>query len=305
MRMRRPPLAVLLALLAALPLGAQDVPPVGDSGPAPAVDLSGQFIDGPRRQENVGSCHAFATVALLEAAYFRRYGEKKRLSEADLFLQKTLLTRSAYHDFVWGGPPKLSEPNNTRRDIEFALSSGVASSLAYGDFLERYRGYRAAEERTLAAVRDIPQEPGDEPRREWSDLQQSALSRRLIEDRLTGGRSGKLAGEREENRRAFEGFRLKTRDFDDWGWFSDGAEQSAAASEELDAGRPVAVVVPGHVLVLTGYHDREDGERVFHARDSDGSKEFADRDMNMVLSILSVREPRGRKKVTPRLQTPA
>lgn len=50
-----------------------------------SVDLSPQFDAEPREQGHRQSCHAFAAVALLEAARYRMSGERVRLDELTLF----------------------------------------------------------------------------------------------------------------------------------------------------------------------------------------------------------------------------
>jgi len=291
------PAILLLALIPGRP-HAEDVPAIEEAGPVAApngADHSNQFPDGERSQRNVGSCHAFTTVALLEAAYYRHYGKHKRFSEADVFVQNTLLTPDVYETFLEKGKPKLDEGKITKKDLEYALAHGVASSFAYKDFLKRYRRYRKAERTTLKTVKAAGAQEDEEedydPRADWVRLQQDPAARRILEAYLNGNRTGELAREREENRRAFEGFKLEVVEFEDfmgdasWGW-----EQSLVVKDELDAGRPVGFNVPGHVLVITGYHMSGD-EPIFQTRDSDGSETLGLEDMALGIRAYFIREP--------------
>jgi len=292
------------------PALAAEAPPVGKAGAAkpkgkPAlirtVDLSSQFEDGPRRQKDVASCHAFTTVALLEAAYYRKYGERKRFSEADLFLQRTVLDPDIYLEFVLEGAPVLSETQMTAADIRYALRNGIASSLKYKDFLKRYRRYRSAEQRTLEGLSKLAEEPGDDEGDDaepydaaahWSDIQMEPQAKRILEAYLTGNRGDELARERRANRRKFKGFRLQQTEFDpDTDLFAEeGRPQAAAIKAELDAARPVGTSMSSHVFVVIGYREYSDSRIVFQTRDSDGSKDLCPKDFGKISRIYSVRE---------------
>ncbi|MBI5247480.1 MAG: hypothetical protein HY923_09880 [Elusimicrobia bacterium] len=80
-------------------------------------------MDPPKRdQSNIGSCHAFAAVAMLEAAYSRGYGH--RLSEEDLFVQRTILTGDAHSDVCRTGLKcGLMEGNFVDGDIRHVLEN--------------------------------------------------------------------------------------------------------------------------------------------------------------------------------------
>jgi hypothetical protein len=143
--------------------------------PAPAFADSDDFSDhygSPRDQCNTGSCHAFASVALLEAAMRRRRRDSERLtlSDADLFLQTTVINgrheeRGAPRQDVLRGsvraePPalmekKLVEGGWPHLDLEHALRHGVAleEDAPWSEFLPRFERFRAQRRAEFAAAR--------------------------------------------------------------------------------------------------------------------------------------------------------
>lgn len=156
--------------------------------PLPAAAVEVDFSDlygGPRDQCDTGSCHAFASVALLEAALRRRArdAEPVRLSDADLFLQTTVINgggpytpggfREGEEDRVIVArrepPPrrrvlmerKLVEGGYPSADLRFALEHGVAlqETVPWGPFLRRFDRFR---ERRRAAFREAAGRPDDE-----------------------------------------------------------------------------------------------------------------------------------------------
>ncbi len=79
-----------------------------------------QFPDpSTRDQENIGSCHAFGSVAVLEAAYYRRYKEHVKFAEEDVFLRRTILSGDAYNSFCANGTCSLEEGNVASVDIGY------------------------------------------------------------------------------------------------------------------------------------------------------------------------------------------
>jgi len=270
------------------------VGPAGRVAPAPpadpGVDLSGQFNGPSRSQGDVGSCHAFASVAVLEAAYYRRYGEKLQLSEADLFLRRNVLSRKAYEDFLASGSGELSEGNNTPGDIQFAIDHGVATRPQYEAFVERYIRYRDAEKRTLEDLeRQHRKEPWYvrmlyNPREHWVRMQQDPTAQRILQGFLTGN-DATIEAQREEVRKKLAGFRMTTTNFDSTkASFNMGREEcrrkGAKAVEEitkeLKAGRPMAISYTtdaeggAHALMVTGYRLAENGSVVLQTRNSWG-----------------------------------
>jgi hypothetical protein len=111
-----------------------------DDAPDPAaaalpdsVDLSDQWVDEAREQSPLSSCHDFAAVALLEAAHYRRTGQRLRLSEADLFARGTALRglRSV----------AVSETGLLREDLRLALRTGVLPGDFYAELVKNRRGF--------------------------------------------------------------------------------------------------------------------------------------------------------------------
>ena len=126
-------------------------------------DLSAQFSDESKRnQRNVGSCHTFASVAVLEAAYYRKYKETVRFSEADLFYRYKLQGSPTFEDynrlmaeFAQGKAVDAAVEEGSWPSIElpFALKSGVSSSWGYDKFMRNYiplsNQMRAADMKTI------------------------------------------------------------------------------------------------------------------------------------------------------------
>lgn len=271
---------------------------------ARGVDLKAQFADpSDRDQGAVGSCHAFGSVAVIEAAYFRRYGRHIRLSEEDLFLQRTVLSGDVYDQFCSNGKCELSEGNDPAVDIRYALEHGVLSGTAYQHFVTRYLSYRAAEQRTLQGIQRMRDEQGwlerllYDPREHWKELQTNALSKRLLSNYLEG-RDRNSDAERARVKNELSGLTLKTKSFAFIGG-SDAAKltsaqcrekglaQRHALSAEMNAGRPVAISMSlsglpawgqtdaskhaNHAFMLLGYSDAG-GKRTFHSRNSWGGQ---------------------------------
>ncbi len=140
------------------------------AAPAPAAevkDLSGQFPDEAcRSQGKVGACHSFASIALLEAAIFRRHGavgkdaSKLALSEGDLFVRRTLaspdyLSRVVKHLDATNDIAKAvhsAEGGSSQQDVSFALENGIAAAgtVSFDLVAKRYAAYREGVEKTLA-----------------------------------------------------------------------------------------------------------------------------------------------------------
>lgn len=270
------------------------------------VDLRPQFADGANRNQcDVGSCHAFGAIGVLEAAYFRKHHKTIKLSEADLFLQKTVLTGDIYNQFCSGGKCEVSEGNNTADDLRHALDKGVATNLGYSDFLDRWRRYRAAEQATMEGIkRQAEKDAKDfygwvasflyDPKAHWKELSTSDQSRKILERYLSG--SSELGQSREAVRKELVGLTLATQNFTylggpkarelgDGGCRRDGAKQVSSISSELKAGRPVVVSMTlgglqawgqtdasqhaNHAFVLTGQRKQGDA-LIFETRNSWG-----------------------------------
>ena len=267
----------------------EGVPSVGPASPAvPAaqadkgVDHSNQFSGPSRNQGAVGACHSFTAVAILEAAYFRRYGERLQLSEADLFLRQNVLGRTGYSGFLRNGDPMLEEGNWIDDDIQFAIDHGVATSLQYEAFVQRYSSYRDAESKDLRGIeRQHQQNPWYvrmlyNPRKHWVKMQEDPVAQRILQNFLTGNDQA-LEAQREEVRSKLKGFRLSTKKY---GPFNpkDCRQRNAKIVEdivrELKAGRPVAIDYQTrdgpHASVVHGYRVTGNGSVILQTRNSWG-----------------------------------
>ncbi len=96
------------------------------------VNLQGQFVPGkPHDQGSIGSCHDFAAVALVEAAYYRRYKVHLPLSEADMFAQGQIASgkiynqASVYQGAGGGLQCALGEGGWEDQDVAFILRHGI------------------------------------------------------------------------------------------------------------------------------------------------------------------------------------
>lgn len=319
----RPPFLIAAVLLAAAPLAAgeltdlriqdaeaQTAPPAPPAVPAAAsgaaaqeeaADLTGQFIDAcTRAQGGVGSCHAFGSVAVLEAAYYRKYKQKIRFSEADLFIRRTVLSKELYADICAGKECKLKEGNDAIGDIRFALDNGVATGLGYDQFIERYTKYRWAEEETLRGIIANHEKESwlvkllYDPRKHWAELQDRPQNKRITEMFLAG-RDPAIDAERAANKAKLAGFKAREKEFPYLGDKVAGAAaerkkaglaQGQTVMSELKAGRPVAVSMTlkgldawgqkgakehaNHCFLIVGFRQKPGQEAVFQTRNSWG-----------------------------------
>lgn len=324
-----PALSALKASVGAHAAGA--VPGLGPGAPVAAppaavgadIDLSGQFPTGSRDQADVGSCHAFASIGLLEAAYFRKTGEHAVFSDADLFLRNTVLNGNIYtgniadRGFTRTGKPELKEGGSPSTllaigDMEFAIKHGVATTPQYSAFLERYRRYREAEQRTLADIeRQHRKNPWlvrllYNPRKHWAELQRSPTNQRILQNFLMGN-DQTLEEQRAATREKLSGLSVVKNLYVTLpssvnrapaDCARDGAGRTAAVLSELRAGRPVGVSYftdanwASHVIIITGAKSDGNGGVVFKTRNSWGAGGNADmhpHDMCKVHGLFSVR----------------
>jgi hypothetical protein len=289
------------------------------------VDTLPQFPDPSERQQcSVGSCHTFSTVSILEAAYFRAYGEHVTLSEADVFIRRTVLSKDLYDTFCKTGKCELSEGNDVVGDVKYALENGVASSLKYKDFLDRYLKYRDAEQKTLEGLeRDYQSQPWYvkllyNPRTHWAELQQEPTAKRIISNYLSG-RDPALEKERAEFKKKFAGFKLQSKDFDYLGTKAkevsaadcakNGAKQKSALLDELKAHRPVSVSMSliglkewdsendkeasNHAFAIVGFNDDPKEGLKFETRNSWGGQNPAVPEAKLcrIYSVVTIRTP--------------
>lgn len=250
---------------------AQDVPTVsgkavpgkaavaeGASREADRVSLLPQFPGASNRSQcDVGSCHAFGSVAVLEAALYRKYKTHYRLSEADIFLRRTVLSKDLYEKFCEDGTCELSEGNDPLGDIRFAIAKGVATSIGYRGFLARYRRYRKAEEATLRGIQETYEDMSwlerlfYDPREHWAELQNRPAAKRRLE-RLLVGSDDTIDKERADMKKKLKGFTVVQKSFKYYGKKASGisnddcrkkgVEQAKLLREELkDSRRPPVV----------------------------------------------------------------
>ena len=135
----------------------------------PKVDLHDHFLDDSRDQGPVGDCDVFAATALLESAYYRHYKQKIRFSEADLFIRSVLVyPHNSYSTYEPTSQVALYQcaclptedqyiiKEGSRIDdvAEFAVENGIASSLAYETFAQKYAQRMGPDVREAALKRD-------------------------------------------------------------------------------------------------------------------------------------------------------
>ncbi len=273
--------SLVLAALLASSASAQDGPGTAPSAIVKGVksaDLSGQFIDkGTRDQSVIGSCHAFAAVALLEAAYFRAQGHIIRLSEEDLFLHGTVLTGDTHAARCHAGLKcVLAEGNYVDKNLRHALEHGVLAGSQYKQFVDRWRKFREAEatrRRVFAFVRSkefLLDFTDDEPPEPWVAYLQEEGARKEIAATL-GVDIHDRDAERALIRDLFKGVQLERKEFpliEEARIKSDkcrelGADRLTLIKAELDAGRPVAVSM--YLNGLKSWGVAASGEHAYHA----------------------------------------
>lgn len=219
------------------------------------IDLSGQFPDSAsRNQGNIGDCHAFASVGVLEAAWFRRSLEHRRFSEADLFLNRSVLTGEVYKPFIEEFSAEIREGFHVDLDLQYALAHGVSSSDQYAKVEERYVKLREYQKRKMSALQEygmeLPISELAKAPKQWTEFIQSQAVRNYVA-RAGELNSYKTVAQREEAKKGFQGLKLGSRPYPYLG--QDVLAMSAGACAlkgeaqrrhllaELRAGRPVAV----------------------------------------------------------------
>ncbi|MDO8803447.1 MAG: C1 family peptidase [Elusimicrobiota bacterium] len=289
------------------------------------ASLLTQFADpSTRGQANVGSCHAFGSVAVLEAAYFRAHGSKVQLSEADIFIRRTVLSKDWYRDFCSGGACKVSEGNDVLGDLEYAKANGVATSVGYDRFLERYRKFRAAEQRTLEGIDAEEKRMGwlqrmlYDPKAHWAQLQEGESSKR-ISQMLLLGQDPRIDTERATIKEKLKDFVIEQKTFPYLGSdvhalsaadrLEKGEAQRSFILRELSAGRPVALSMSlsnlagwgqtdtsehaNHAFMIIGFSRGADSRPVFHTRNSWAgvNPDIKEDELCRIFSAITVKVP--------------
>ncbi len=184
------------------------------------VMFDDQFPDpASRDQGGVGSCHAFTTVSLMEAALWRKHKKRYWLSEADLFVQKvvedpayyakarTALGANAAYKFLEGGSPY--------DDCEFARTKGVAFAehAEWGAFEKKYLAWKKERQKEVETGRSQVKMTGGALEDIKKDYESIAASERNGSDRLAQVSrvhlqrvETKTGGMHVENVRNFQGF---------------------------------------------------------------------------------------------------
>ncbi|MFA6316804.1 MAG: hypothetical protein WC943_05240 [Elusimicrobiota bacterium] len=251
---------------------------------AKEVLLTEQFIDGDdaRDQKDIGACHAYAAVALLETGIYRQHGRKLALSEFDLFSRGKVLRPEYYTDT----PGKVSEGNPVAEDLALALKEGVATqAIVPSDRAKaRYRKYRDRDKAVLKALDDQDSQDGWLVTAAdyiwnlgsgWADEQSKPEHRASAERYLTGDPKA-VVPDRAKVHGIIKDFTVLSQEFpdryyalakklktateagqeiaEDPVWrkecLSWGADALAFIKAQLEAGRPVAVS-----LYLFGFKD--------------------------------------------------
>lgn len=171
---------MVVALAAAQ--GLDELPPEPAAELPASVDVSSQLAPEKRQQKGLNSCHAFTTVALMEAAYFRRTGRRIRLSEADLFLRMQLKNPA---------PLRAREGGLLRDDLRVALEEGVLPGDHYAVFVERHQALKGKALRSRAETEAalLPESLGEEPARA-----RAAVAAALSDARIEGPGGMRFAG---------------------------------------------------------------------------------------------------------------
>jgi hypothetical protein len=236
----------------------------------PGVDLSDQFP--PNKipdQGQVGSCHDFAAIALLEAAFYRYYKIHMGFSEADLFAQAQMRSGEVCNDAMvytaidGSRQCGLGEGGYVDKDIKFILDRGVLTTdsgacASYPQFEKNYR--ERFQEPLVKALLKLDACNRSLPKVEPGKLKNTA-------DRWEKP-SPQAQAEREGVKEALSGFSLlkvHASSTHDPRWLStvsskecreSSAKQREVLIRQLDAGRPVAVYA--ELLGLKAWHPEQD-----------------------------------------------
>lgn len=273
---------------------------------AKTVDLSDQFPPGKiPDQGQIGSCHDFSAVALLEAAFYRHYKVHVPFSETDLFARMQMCSGEVCND---AGVYKaidgslqcgLGEGGNAQRDILFMLEHGVltadgGSCASYAQFSENYiRRFQKPLEDALLKLHACGKTlPPVEPEKlkntaeRWAKPSPNAAAeRKAVREALAGFIvSNVYEYDAKKTLRAAELMNISPEKCLD-----SSQTQREAILAELDAGRPVVVIAQllgmkqwhpkqrptdspnstaNHLFLITGYRQNEAGRLTFQIRNS-------------------------------------
>lgn len=219
------------------------------------VDLSDQFPDADNRDQcTIGSCHAFGSIGIVEAAIKRQHGRGVALSEADVFVGRLVTQDDFYMDFRErienireGGPAggnivDLMEGGSVAEDVRYVLANGAANrdTLTYDTLHDNFSRFKNAELKTLQGQvkqeRDFAAKSDALERffysmvsEDFQALRLSPKGRSMTERALLGGAGPvrKAQGERAANKRLMEGFLLVRQDFPSYAGSSPVAQDPA------------------------------------------------------------------------------
>lgn len=262
-------------------------------GQAPArVDLSAQFGDPPRKQGDIGSCHSFTAVALIEAAYFRQYGRHVRLSEADLYVRRIVL-------------PPLSrlisrEGALLRPELRYALERGVMPGDFYAEFETRYHAFAKRFFKFLDPKESVVDELLPESATEEANAGREKIRSEIAGFTVGGESFLKFIGAAARSTIKDGPIRCRHR------------RVAAMIERQLNAGRPVGIGLDrgwaqspvwrqnskganAHYFTIVGY-DRAESGLVFHTRNTwseaeGGSPDISGEDLCEVYGLSWVRAP--------------
>lgn len=256
----------------ALGSGRPQSPPAAGASTVGRVDLRAAtgWPRGAPQQGELGNCHVFPAAALLNAAWFKRFGETKRFSPAHIFV-KAVMETGRYNGYLVGKPMTLLEAGAVAEDLETVLRFGVAreSDLPYAEFERRYFASILPANKAdmirddsgnltrLANLDQLANHGNAEARKTQQTLMVSLLDAQLARNRELLGRAfpdrwPAIEAEKLRNKRAFAdaGFRAVPKVFAhsaetpgqravrvDWRC----SEVRDYLVSNLDAGRPVAV----------------------------------------------------------------
>jgi hypothetical protein len=273
--------------------------------PGPSIDLSSQFPPGKNpNQGAIGDCHDFATVGMVEAAYYRRYHAHQAFSEADLFAQSRLANGLACNNpRVWTGADKiercsLGEGGLAEKDLQYVLDHGIlpdgqGKCASYKDFHNAYvrnvqKPYKDAFLALSQLNQPLPKLSPEEAQAQATEIEKPSSDADAARDKI-----------KEELR----GFKVASRffhvpNYDELEHLSakNCGDQSAAQRDfivsELRRGRPVhmgfylanmtswGVILPpksappksalGHDVIIDGMREDPPGHPIFLVRNSWG-----------------------------------